>query len=105
MGFHNQSEADTVALMVQQAEVTSRHVELNLSEEEIKELANRCREKFLEALGRLTAYLYHGDYTNVLIYSDREDLTAYYTDRRNDSRRFVMGAVWRPEQRVFTFHS
>ena len=101
-----QSEQTTFNLMAQAATNPKRTVELQLDEDDLRILAKQCRDDVVQvhvAVGYLTNYLVRGDFHNVLIYRNREDIEAFYT--HDSGRRFVMGAVWNTDTRKFSFHS
>jgi hypothetical protein len=57
-----------------------------------------------EAVGYLSAWSVEG-FGHVEIITDRDgDLTAYYSQTEGD-REYVIGAVYREESRLFSYHS
>jgi hypothetical protein len=60
------------------------------------------RPQLEQAIGRLAMY---SNYPEVHIYNDgANDLVAVYKDDANE-RKFVIGAVWRPDEGKYTYHS
>jgi hypothetical protein len=58
------------------------------------------RPQLEKAVGRLAMY---SNYPEVHIYNDgANDLVAVYKD---GERKFVIGAVWRPDEGKYTYHS
>jgi len=79
-----------------------RTVELHYDEEQLMDVPTM---QLQQAIGRLSLWAYSG-YPKVRIYNDgKNDLIAFYTDTNDDSIRYTIGAVWRPESKEYTFHS
>lgn len=98
-------EQQTAARMAEAAMSKPHTIDLQLQTADMRhfgELTKGGSEAILHAIGYLTAYAIHGNYSEVTIRRDRDDLLAYYTD---GERRFTMGGIWRAEERKFTFHS
>ena len=82
-----------------------RTVTLNIDQEKVFDVRERCPKEFSQALGYLAGWAIDL-YDTVSIVDDREpgDLAAYYTHSEND-KRYVIGAVWHPEESRYSFHS
>lgn len=77
----------------------NRTVEINVDLDRVKHENN---QQLQQAIGRLS--LWGPTLQTVRIFNDGDnDLIAVYLD--NDVRRYVIGAVWRPESNEYTFHS
>jgi len=92
-----------------------RIININLSADEYGELIeNTDYEQVENAIAYLTTWGLLGDrFNTVHIHLDlhsKTDLIALYTNddearSRGAYQRFTMGAVWRRDERKFTFHS
>lgn len=82
-----------------------RTVTLNIDQEKVFDVRERHHEEFIQAVGYLVGWAFDL-YDTVSIVDDREpgDLAAYYANSEND-KRYVIGAIWHPEEGRYSFHS
>lgn len=83
-------------------------VKINYSEKDLQSLMEAGYEKITQAVGRLVSYGMWSDNPPQSIsisIRDGEMIASYSDEQSQHLRPFVMGAVWRQDEKRFTFHS